>query len=90
MLPEEHCTSRVTTGTHLGHSWDTWVTLGCLGRSAVKEQKGFLGIPGQVRSGKRQGSLLQHTDDGLRTSSEREDDPTLPCYSGSGSPANTG
>lgn len=29
VLPEEHCAHRA----QLGHNWDTWVTLGCLGQS---------------------------------------------------------
>lgn len=46
VLPEEHCAHRDTAGTQLGHLGHSWVLGPLHGRCAVKEQRGFLGMPG--------------------------------------------
>lgn len=82
-----------------GHSWDTAGTLGSLlGAWATPWQvccEGTEGFSGNARIGEVWGetrsipvqSAAAHSVVGLWTSFGREDDPTLTCYSCSGSPA---
>lgn len=90
------------TGSQLGNSWDTAGTLGSLLGAWANPwevcSEGTEGFSGNARIGEvweetrriPLQSAATHSVAGLWTSSGREDDPTLPCSSCSGSPASTG
>lgn len=89
--PEEHCAHRVTAGT-------LWSLLAAWASPWQVCSEGTEGFSGNARIGEvweeqmnvPVQSAAAHSAVGLGTSSGREGDPTLPCYSCSGSPASRG